>query len=180
MIHYDFDMLTVVPRAGPPGSGAGREAMAQFRDPRVVEMLRRADEAVRDIFTEAGFGLNVYRSGAPAGRYPAADAAARDAALRRFGEVLEQWHDARPEVMRGLDWGGFRVGDFVAAAEAARPIQPAELAAWRAEQSARFRRRREAARRGTGARMLARRALRLGGGVTAVMLMTVALGASPF
>lgn len=100
-LNYDFDLFSVFPKAvfdDPKVGGMLAELgfqheqrgnhVALFRDPRTVEALRRAPQAVQDYLRGAGFGMNTYHSGAPAGRYPAEDEPARVALIEKLAEEL--------------------------------------------------------------------------------------------
>lgn len=100
-LNYDFDMFSVFPKAvfdDPKVGGMLAELgfqhqqrgnhVALFRDPRTVEALLRAPQAVQDYLRGAGFGMNTYHSGAPAGRYPAEDEPARVALIEKLAEEL--------------------------------------------------------------------------------------------
>jgi len=100
-LNYDFDVFSVFPKAvfdDPKVGGMLAELgfqhqqrgnhVALFRDPRTVEALRRAPQAVQDYLRGAGFGMNTYDSGAPAGRYPAEDEPARVALIEKLAVEL--------------------------------------------------------------------------------------------
>jgi len=100
-LNYDFDIFAVFPKAvfeDPKVGGLLAEVglahgqrgnqVALFRDPRTVDALRRAPQAVQDYLRGAGFGMNTYHSGAPAGRYPAEDEPARVALIEKLAEEL--------------------------------------------------------------------------------------------
>lgn len=100
-LNYDFDIFSVFPKAvfdDPKVGGMLAEVgfqheqrgnhVALFRDLRTVEALRRAPQPVQDYLRGAGFGMNTYHSGAPAGRYPAEDEHARVALIEKLAEEL--------------------------------------------------------------------------------------------
>lgn len=100
-LNYDFDIFSVFPKEvfeDPKVGGMLAEMgfqhqqrgnhVALFRDPRTVEALRQAPQAVQDYLRGAGFGMNTYHSGAPAGRYPAEDEPARVALIEKLAEEL--------------------------------------------------------------------------------------------
>lgn len=102
-LNYDFDIFSVFPKAvfeDPKVGGMLAETgfvhgqrgnhVALFRDPRTVEALRRAPQTVQDYLRGAGFGMNTYHSGAPAGRYPADDEPARVALIEKLAEELSR------------------------------------------------------------------------------------------
>lgn len=95
-LNYDFDMFA----AGPAEIGdadnldAGTDPaqngnpVALFRDPATVAALGRAGQVVQDYLRASGFGMNAYHSGAPDGRYPAADENARILVIQTLTENL--------------------------------------------------------------------------------------------
>ncbi len=129
---YDFDMFSTIPdevrrefqgMLNDIGMGAiGTEQVALFRDPELAEALRGADECVRNVFLESGFGLNVFDSGAPEGRYPAYDENARNACVRRLADNI-----AAAEGLSDANWNGFDIGDFLDHLSVTRPIDEAEM-----------------------------------------------------
>lgn len=131
---YDFDMFSVFPdevrqefqgMLNEIGMGSiGTEQVALFRDPALVEALQGADEAVKQLFLDAGFGLNVYDSGAPEGRYPGHDEAARNLCVHKLAENI-----AASEGLRDANWNGFDLGDFLTYLSAATPIDAIEMQA---------------------------------------------------
>ena len=133
-LSYDFDMFSVIPdevqsKFQGMFNELGVSAMmsqqrALWRDPGVVDALMRADEPVKELFRASGFGINHYESGAPAGRYPARDDAARNSCLRRLAENIK----AMPDLKRH-NWGGFDLGEFILQTAKARPIDEVEIAA---------------------------------------------------
>ncbi|NEX47375.1 hypothetical protein [Pseudotabrizicola algicola] len=135
---YDFDIFEVIPDAGTSdpeldgfltaaGFVSKTEAatVALFRDPRTAEALRRAPPALREYFVASGFGFNTYDSGAPAGRYPAKDEAARLAVIFRLTENASRHALPRPD---DAPEGGevFRLGAFLAELDRAQPIDMPE------------------------------------------------------
>jgi hypothetical protein len=135
---YDFDIFDVIPADGSSdpqldgflsdvGFRPWQEAatVALFRDPRTAEALRAAPASLRDYFLDAGFGLNTYASGAPQGRYPAKDEAARLVLIHRLAARASHFALPMPE---GNAEGGdiFRLGAFLAELEQATPIELAE------------------------------------------------------
>ncbi|WP_103334573.1 hypothetical protein [Pseudotabrizicola formosa] len=130
---YDFDIFRIVPDFGPSdpalagllkdvGVAGPQDAatVALFRDPRTAAALRRAPSGLRSYLLDSGFGLNTYSSGAPAGRYPPGDEAARLDLIQRLAENAPRFALPRPEdCAEGGDV--FRLGAFLEALEAARP-----------------------------------------------------------
>lgn len=129
---YDFDMFSVFPdevrqefqgMLNEIGMGAvGSEQVALFRDPALAAALRGADEAVKNLFLEAGFGLNVYDSGAPEGQYPGHDEEARNLCVHKLAENI-----AAAEGLSDANWNGFDVGDFLTYLSTATPIDVVEM-----------------------------------------------------
>ncbi|TGD66346.1 hypothetical protein EYC08_05595 [Tabrizicola sp. WMC-M-20] len=131
---YDFDIFRIVPDFGPSDPGlAGllkdvsfaeqHEAatVALFRDPRTAGALRRAPSGLRSYLLDSGFGLNTYSSGAPAGRYPASDEAARLELIQRLAENAHRFALPRPEdTAEGGDM--FRLGAFLQALDESQPV----------------------------------------------------------
>lgn len=133
MLNYDFDMFSVYPKAvfnddriGGMLSDMGFEhqsrgnQIALFRDPATVEALRRAPQAVQAYLRDAGFGMNTYHSGAPAGRYPAEDEAARVALIETLAESLPR-HDLPKNDMQAAE-GEFSLPAFLEAVMQAEPL----------------------------------------------------------
>ncbi len=128
---YDFDMFSVIPDEVMQEfqgmwneigmGGIGGEQKALFRDPALVEALHGADEAVKNVFLDAGFGLNVYDSGAPTGCYPAHDENARNICVHKLAENI-----AATEGLSEADWNGFDIGAFLTYLSTARPIDEVE------------------------------------------------------
>ena len=131
---YDFDMFSIMPdevrqefqeMLNDAGMGAmSTQQVALFRDPALVEALSGADEQVKNLFLEAGFGLNVYDSGAPEGRYPGHDEAARNACVHKLAESI-----AATEGLSLANWNGFELGDFLEYLTNAQPIDAVEMQA---------------------------------------------------
>ena len=92
------------------------QQLALFRDPKAVEAIATASEEVRDCFLEAGFGLTSYDRGIRGGGFPVEDAEARAEVLARLREKLA----ALPE---DVNWNGFDIDAFLAAADAAEPVK---------------------------------------------------------
>ncbi|MFN4130758.1 MAG: hypothetical protein ACK4GC_13235 [Paracoccaceae bacterium] len=135
---YDFDIFEVIPNSGLSDpeldgflSGVGLRpqsdsaTVALFRDLRTAEALRRAPPALRAYFVASGFGFNTYDSGAPAGRYPAKDEAARLALIYRLTENARRHALPRPD---DAPEGGdvFRLGAFLAELDRSEPINMSE------------------------------------------------------
>jgi hypothetical protein len=123
-LKYDFEMFTVIPEdqqirveaEGLPRKLAGRK-IALFRDPLTAAALRRASGDVQAAFQEAGFGFNVYDSGAPEGRFPDEDTPERDRVLVNLGETLDEID------IETADFGGFSLNDFLDHLHCASPIE---------------------------------------------------------
>lgn len=127
-LRYDFDMVTMTPEGLPDQfgdlalTGVGAEKVAMFRHPDTVAALKQADAAVRTYFTESGFALEQFDSGAPAGRFPRRDEDARIAVIDRLTANLET-HD-----LSQVAWGGFDFDAFMDALSEAEPVDDALLA----------------------------------------------------
>jgi hypothetical protein len=123
-LKYDFEMFTVIPEdqqirveaEGLPRELAGRK-IALFRDPLTAAALRKASGNVQAAFLEAGFGFNVYDSGAPEGRFPEEDTPDRDNVLMNLGEKLDEID------LEASDFGGFNLNDFLDHLHSASPIE---------------------------------------------------------
>ncbi|MDX8346453.1 hypothetical protein SLH49_00495 [Cognatiyoonia sp. IB215446] len=128
-LRYDFDMVAVTPEGLPDQfgdlavTGVATEKRAMFRDARVVAALEKADASVRTFFLESGFALQVYDSGAPPGRYPISDEAARVGVIEKLTANLGN-HD-----LSGVNWGGFDFQSFLASLDAAKPLEDETLLA---------------------------------------------------
>lgn len=134
---YDFDIFRIIPDFGTSdprlaglledfSSGPERESatVALFRDPRTAKALRRAPSGLRDYFLDAGFGFNTYASGAPAGRYPASDEAARLELIQRLADRAHRFALPRPE--EAAESGDvFRLGAFLEALDQSQPFDMA-------------------------------------------------------
>lgn len=133
-LSYDFDMFSVVPDEVQNEfqgflndigmAAAATQQVALFRDPAVVEALRRADDEIRQMFLDSGFGLNVYQSGAPEGRFPARDENARNTCVSRLAQSMGQ-----VESLKDRDWGGFDLLAFLDYFRSAEPTDEVEIAA---------------------------------------------------
>lgn len=127
-LRYDFDMVAVTPEGLPDQfgdlavTGVGAEKVAMFRDPDTVAALLRADPAVRTYFSDSGFALKPFDSGAPAGRFPQRDEDARIAVIDRLTANLET-HD-----LADVAWGDFDFDAFMDALSAAEPVEDELLA----------------------------------------------------
>lgn len=124
-MNYDFDMHSILPLAAQREARlAGREGdlsgqqIALFRDPRVIEALRRADPGVQQLFLEAGFGLTSWISRVPEGTFRDSDGAARSRVITRFAAKLRQSSDE----LREADWGGFELSAFTESYLSAKPV----------------------------------------------------------
>ena len=132
---YDFDMFSLIPDSvqsdfqsqfnalGVSAQMSGQIAL--FRDERTAAALKSADETVRQFFIDAGFGMNVYSSGAPAGRYLARDETGRLERLAKLATLMME----RADDLRAANWGEFSFGDFMRSIQAASPIDEVEVKA---------------------------------------------------
>lgn len=140
-LRYDFDIVdTMSPQAGREAAtarllssaGVRRDDPAQrvalFRDRRTALALRSAPKGLRSCFIASGFGLSVFESGLPSGRYQARDETARLDVITRLTENLTRFELPRAEDYPIGD-NVFRMGDFVQALAQARPLDPARPAA---------------------------------------------------
>lgn len=102
-LNYDFDVFSVIPKdifADPKlGQFLGEMGMkenvmgnkvALFRDPKTVAALQATSPRVIEAFKKAGFGFNVYDSGAGPGRFPTGDFNARAIFLQRLTDALNE------------------------------------------------------------------------------------------
>lgn len=127
-LRYDFDMVAVTPTGLPEQfdnlavTGMAAEKVAMFRDPGTVAALKQADPAVQAYFTDSGFALQEYNSGAPAGRYPMRDEDARVALIDRLSANLDSYDLAE------VNWGGFDFDAFMNALSTAEPVEDTLLA----------------------------------------------------
>ncbi|MEL6196953.1 MAG: hypothetical protein AAFT19_03815 [Pseudomonadota bacterium] len=130
VLDYDFDVVpqrkmasgddplasrltSYASRAG--DQGGVREL--RFRSARTAEALSKAPEPLREVFAVAGFRYGDYASGAPAGTYPACDAATREKALGVLVFGLKQLKS------RKTGRSGFDLNAFLEAAHAAQPVE---------------------------------------------------------
>lgn len=136
-MRYDFDMFSIIPdevRSQFQGMlndiGAGAMATQQtalWRDPAVVAALHGADEAVKQLFWDAGFGINQYDSGAPADHYLTRDAEERDKRTWTFMELFA--NRLMDGTLKGANWNGFDPHAFLEHAQNCTPIDEVALAA---------------------------------------------------
>lgn len=108
---YDFD-ITMEREDGV------QRPVARFRDPKAVEALGTAGDAVRTAFRRAGFRMEVSERLDTPGRYRAEEARWRTVAVQRVESGLLS---VGGDVAR-LDWGGFSIDGFFYAVSRARPI----------------------------------------------------------
>jgi len=133
-MRYDYDMFSVFPdeiqsefqeefnRLGINQMTTQQTGL--WRDTDVVGALHRADPVVKDLFKNAGFGINHYFSGAPDGRFYSRDAKAREEIEEAFlGALAEGLDDGSLE---GSNWNGFVLEDFLEYLETAEPIDEVE------------------------------------------------------
>ena len=127
-LRYDFDMVAMTPEGLPNQfgdlalTGVDTERVAMFRDPDTVAALRQADAAVQAYFTDSGFALKQFDSGAPPGRFPQRDEDARITVIDRLTANLET-HD-----LAEAAWGGFDFDAFMDALSEAQPVEDELLA----------------------------------------------------
>lgn len=133
-LNYDFDFFSVMPtevfddpelsgKLSNLGLSQGMldSKVACFRDLKTVEALRRAPEPVREYLLNAGFGLNHYSSGAPAGRYLASDEPQRLAVIDKMTATTKNY--ALPKAADGPPPAGeFNLPDFMMSLVTALPL----------------------------------------------------------
>lgn len=128
-LNYDFDMLSMTPKAilggALPDAGAGwpqaETPVALFRDPATLAALSRAPQAVRDYLRASNFGINSYHSGAPAGRYPDEDDAARIEVIEALAQNVPRFDLPRADDNQPRP-DEFHLPAFFAAVAEAEPI----------------------------------------------------------
>ncbi|MEM8576120.1 MAG: hypothetical protein AAGF48_16045 [Pseudomonadota bacterium] len=130
---YDFDLFSLIPNTVQAEfqsefnelgiSAIMSEQVALFRDERTAAALKCADETVRQLFRDAGFGLNVYSSGAPPGRYFERDELGRTQRLTKLMSLTMERRDA----LKAVKWGDFSYGDFLEYNAAVEPIDEVEV-----------------------------------------------------
>ncbi|MEM1351828.1 MAG: hypothetical protein AAGF27_05765 [Pseudomonadota bacterium] len=130
---YDYDLFGTIPQELQSKyqsqfnelglSALMSSQIALFRDDRTAAALKSADQTVQKFFLDAGFGLNVYSSGAPAGRYLARDDIGR---LERMAKLTSLMIE-RADDLRAANWGDFNFGDFLNYNAAAKPIDEVEV-----------------------------------------------------
>ena len=136
-MRYDFDMFSVIPdevrqqfqgMLNDVGAGAmATQQTALWRDPAVVAALQGADESVKQLFWDAGFGINQYDSGAPNDRFLSRDAEERDKRIWSFMELFA--NRLMDGSMKGANWNGFDPHAFLEHAQACTAIDEVEVAA---------------------------------------------------
>jgi len=140
-LNYDFDMFSVIPKAvfddpalgGFPGEMGFQHnqkgnCVALFRYTATVEALKRAPQALQDYLCASKFGLNIYHSGAPAGRYPDSDEAARIVVIEALAENLGKFDLPRADDSLP-DEDAFHLPAFYAALVEAEPMAVASAPA---------------------------------------------------
>lgn len=145
-MRYDYDMFSLIPdevqgQFQEMFNELGVNEMTSeqkglWRDTDVVEALLGADPVIKDLFINAGFGINHYFSGAPEGRFFSRDTQAREQIEDAFLDALSEGLDNGS--LDGANWNGFVLEDFLEYLETARPIdevEVAEMQAW-AQQAA--------------------------------------------
>jgi len=133
-MRYDYDLFSVIPdeiqsqfqgmfnELGVNEMTSHQKGL--WRDTDVVEALLGADPVVKEMFTNAGFGINHYFSGAPEGRFFSRDTVAREQIEEAFLDALaEGLDDGR---LDGANWNGFVLEDFLEYLELAEPIDEVE------------------------------------------------------
>ncbi|WP_342069149.1 hypothetical protein [Yoonia algicola] len=127
-LRYDFDMVAMAPTGLPDRfddlavTGVATEKVAMFRDAETVAALKAADAVVQAYFTESGFALQEYNSGAPPGRYPMRDEDARIALIDRLSANLDSYD------LADVNWAGFDFDAFMNALSTAEPVEDELLA----------------------------------------------------
>jgi hypothetical protein len=128
-LRYDFDMVAMTLEGLPDAfanlemTGIGAEKVAMFRDPETMNALSQADAAVQSFFTQSGFALQTFDSGAPPGRFLQRDEEAR---LRIIDNLTR---NLGTHNLEGADWGGFVFSDFMQALSQAEPLDDDRLLA---------------------------------------------------
>ena len=125
-VNYDFDLLSIAAKAfsskALTEAGAGQPPMALFRDPATVAALERAPQSVQDYLCACNFGINCYHSGAPAGRYPDVDDAARITVIEALAVNVGKFDLPRPDDSQPSG-DEFHLPAFFAAVAEAEPIR---------------------------------------------------------
>lgn len=138
-LNYDFDMLSMTADVTPEDAGTEThptgKPVALFRHAETIEALERAPQAVQDYLRASCFGINCYHSGAPAGRYPAADEAARIAVIEALAENVRRFDLPRADDSQP-DADTFHLASFFAAVAEAEPIAMEPVAMAKAEPAA--------------------------------------------
>ena len=128
-LQYDFDMGSVMPSGlpdafhDPTTAGIANQRVAMFRDTNTVAALKSADQQVQTLFLDSGFALETYDSGAPPGKFPHGDQAARIEVVKRFSRNLAAG------AFESADWGGFDLRAFMQALQSAEPLEDDALLA---------------------------------------------------
>lgn len=140
-MRYDYDMFSLIPdevQSQFQGmlNELGMAPMASeqkglWRDADVAAALQGADPVVKDLFTESGFGVIQYFSGAPEGRFFARDAVAREEIeTKLLDRLTEKLADGS---LDGANWNGFELNAFLEYLETAEPIDEIEVHELQAE-----------------------------------------------
>ena len=111
-LNYDFDMVSGV---------TGQQAVAMFRDPATVAALGCAPQGLQDYLRASLFGTETHHGGAPAGRYPQADEAARIAVIEALAENVGKFDLPRPDDTQPVG-DDFHLPTFFAAVAEAEPV----------------------------------------------------------
>ncbi len=133
-LNYDFDMFSVIPKAifddpalggflGEMGFTQNQKSnyVALFRDPATVAALQRAPQGLQDYLRASEFGFNTYHSGAPAGRYPDTDDAARIMVIEMLAGNVGKFDLPRADDSQPPE-DAFHLPAFFAALVEAQPI----------------------------------------------------------
>lgn len=122
-LQYDYDIRWLPPNDPGPASAPEDRFVALFRSEATAAALRGADPDLQAFFTESGFGLTTYDSGAPSGYFPLEDLSARNDITERLTENLGKFK------IKGDATSGISLADFLASEMAARPIDISALTA---------------------------------------------------
>ena len=122
-LNYDFDMVPGTPGLFADIALTGTpQITARFRDPQTVAALKRAPQPMQDYLHASCFGSDTHHSGAPAGRYPLADEAARIAVIEALAENVARFDLPRPNDTQPVD-DDFHLPTFFAAVAEAEPVE---------------------------------------------------------
>ncbi|MTI01309.1 hypothetical protein [Roseibium sp. RKSG952] len=119
-LEYDFDIVTIAPdelesETVNSEQPEGARVRALFRDVKTADALRGASPKIRNMFEDAGFGLETRNCGVPMGYYSPQHAADRDRILRNlFANIKSQG-------LKGEYSGEFDFSDFLRHIRTAQP-----------------------------------------------------------